>query len=57
MAASEADLVEAGLRASASIFQQTKKRLRDKDEHVCLDDLKAVKRAGFATLEGAEPCR
>ena len=47
MAASEADLVETGLRASAFIFQQTKKRLRDKDEHVCLEDLKAVKRAAL----------
>ena len=47
MAASEADLVECGLRASAFIFQQTKTRLRDKDEHVCLDDLKAVKRAAL----------
>ena len=47
MVASEADLVEAGLRASAFIFQQTKKRLRDKDEHVCIEDLKAVKRAAL----------
>lgn len=44
---SEADLVEAGLKASAFIFQETKKRLRAKDEQVKLEDLRLVKKAAL----------
>lgn len=44
---SEADLVEAGLKASSFIFQETKKRLRAKDECVKLEDLRRVKKAAL----------
>ena len=45
--ATECALVESGLRASAFIFSETRKRVREKDEFVSLDDLKAVKKAAL----------
>jgi hypothetical protein len=45
--ATECSLVETGLRASAFIFSETRKRVREKDEFVSLDDLKAVKKAAL----------
>ena len=45
--AAECALVEAGLRASAFIYSETRKRVREKDEHVPIEDLKAVKKAAL----------
>lgn len=41
------ELVETGLRASSYIFGQTKKRIRENDTNIDMDDLKAVKRAAL----------
>jgi hypothetical protein len=41
------DLVETGLRASSYIFGQTKKRIRENDTTIDMDDLKAVKKAAL----------
>tara|TARA_B100000787_G_scaffold102638_1_gene75992 strand:+ start:718 stop:1335 length:618 start_codon:yes stop_codon:yes gene_type:complete len=45
--AAECALVETGLRASAFIYSETRKRVREKDEHVPIEDLKAVKKAAL----------
>lgn len=45
--AAECSLVETGLRASAFIYSETRKRVREKDEHVPIEDLKAVKKAAL----------
>ena len=45
--AAECALVETGLRASAFIYGETRKRVREKDEHVNVEDLKAVKKAAL----------
>ena len=45
--AAECSLVETGLRASAFIYSETRKRVRDRDEHVPIEDLKAVKKAAL----------
>ena len=45
--AAECALVETGLRASAFIYGETRKLVREKDEHVHLEDLKAVKKAAL----------
>lgn len=41
------DLVETGLRASSYIFAQTKKRIRENDTKIDMEDLKAVKKAAL----------
>lgn len=43
----ECSLVETGLHASAFIYSETRKRVREKDEHVPIEDLKAVKKAAL----------
>ena len=45
--AAECSLVETGLRASAFIFSETRKRVRERDEFVPIEDLKAVKKAAL----------
>ena len=45
--AAECSLVETGLRASAFIYSETRKRVREKDEFVPIEDLKAVKKAAL----------
>ena len=53
--AAECSLVETGLRASAFIYSETRKRVREKDEHVPIEDLKAVKKAALDVNQVGTP--